>query len=267
MLEHLENAFFEVRKYLMDKGLERLETLRKNAKGDVTKQFDFEAEGLVINYLAKNIEEPIKIITEERGELQTKKGTPKWVAVIDPVDGSKNFGRKIESTAFSIGLLPAEKELKVQNVKYALVGLVWSGTIFKAEKGRGAYRNNELIRSSKTENLENAMVTIDVKKHGEQLDRILPLLKSVREMRKFATSATEQAFVACAATDAHIDYRDLLTAENFFGGYLIVKEGGGEFTDEKGQELPAIEDMTKGYNIVVSGNKKLHEQILEKLFP
>lgn len=266
MLDKLEQMFLEIRSYLMEQGIERTNVLGENRKGDVTKQFDFEAEKIALDFLSKNFDFPIKIITEERGELVTKAGTPKYTVVIDPVDGSANFTRKFESTGFSIGVLPADAELKVQNVEYALVGSVWSGTVFKAQKKKGAYRNNSLIKTSKVEKLENARVLLDMgNPETRKRQGLMEILEKARGIRFTASSAMEQCYVASAAVDAHIDARNKLTPENFFGGYLIVKEAGGEFTLANGEEIPAIENMTKGYNILVAGNKNLHSELVRIL--
>lgn len=49
--------------------LGRLGVVQHNATGDVTKEFDCLAEQRIIEYCARAIPEPIRILTEERGAV------------------------------------------------------------------------------------------------------------------------------------------------------------------------------------------------------
>src|SRR5512136_403217 len=69
MQRHLRDMFEDVRRFLVGEGLGRLDVVQMNAKGDVTKEFDFLAEARIIEWCRQAIAEPVRILTEERGEV------------------------------------------------------------------------------------------------------------------------------------------------------------------------------------------------------
>ena len=256
--------FLLVRKALLKERAQLSNAVGKNPKEDTSYRFDLKAEEIAVNYCKKRFDFPIKILSEECGEILAKKGKPKYTVVIDPVDGSTNFRRGIEISCFSIAVLPAEKPLAVQNVEFGLVGNLFSGSVCRAEKGKGCYFNNAMVKASKNANVEKAIIGIDTDApEKEKRKRYIRLLETVGSVRRLGTSAAEITAVATGALDAHVDIRDSLTPENFMAAYLLVKEAGGVFTDPTGKELGEIESLTKQYNIVASGNKELHKKILE----
>jgi len=256
--------FSLVRKTLLEKRQKLLERVEENPKGDMAYKFDFKAEEIVVNYCKENFDFPVKILSEESGEILTKEGQLRYTFVIDPVDGSTNFKRGIEASAFSVAVFPAEKSFGVQNVEFGLVGNLFTGSVCKAGKGKGCYFNDTKAQTSNETDVEKAVIGLDTDApEKEKKNRYFKLLQSVNSIRRLGTAALEVIGVATGALDAHVDIRDELTPENFMATYLLVKEAGGIFTDWKGQELPEIKSMTERFNIVVAGNKELHEKILE----
>lgn len=269
ILKHLKMTFYEVKKFLDAEGHVMVEELMKNPrKDDLTMRFDYRAEEIAINYLRKNLTFPVKILTEERGEIVTRKGTPLLTIVIDPVDGSTNYRRNIESTAFSVAVIPADKLITPKNVTIALIGSVWSGNTFSAIMGEGAYYNEKRIFGSQITDINKALIGIDLDFNMDEKwkwQRIMPLIEKCHMIRRGGAAALDAAYVATGAYDAIVDVRDKSTPENFMAAYLIITEAGGILTDPFGNELPEMRDISKVYNWVASGNKKLHEQIINTL--
>ncbi|MCX6818741.1 MAG: hypothetical protein NT129_01945 [Candidatus Aenigmarchaeota archaeon] len=257
MLAHLEEMFRLVRQFLLNKGRTKLESHGLNPKGDVSKGFDLAAEEIVINY-CRNKRLPVELVTEERGIVKIS-DSPEYTLVLDPVDGSINFAKGIEAVGFSIAVLPYG-ELLLDNVKFGLIGNVFSGTVFKAEKGKGAFRNNERIKTSRIENLSKAFLF--TASEASKIRDMLNIIKKVDRVRCLGSASLELSFIANGSAEVLIIMG--LTPENFAAAYLIIKEAGGILTDVRGNELPAL-DMKKGYDILAAGNKKMHEQIIELL--
>ncbi len=263
VLNELEEMFSLVRKTLLEEREKLLEEITQNPKGEMTYRFDLKAEEIAIEYSKGKFGFPVRILSEERGETLTKEGTPKYTLMIDPVDGSTNFKKGIEVAAFSVAVLPAEKPLTLENVEFGLVGNLFSGSICKARKGEGSYFNGVKAKASQNTDVEKAIVNIDTDApEKKNKKRYLRLLQTVESVRRLGSASLEVTAVATGAVDAHVDIRDELTPENFMAAYLLVKEAGGVFTDWKGKELPEIKSMTDRFNIVVSGNRELHEKIL-----
>jgi len=265
VLEKLEEMFSILRKTLLEEKAKLQEAVGRNPKGDMTYKFDLRVEELAVN-CCKGLDFPVRILSEESNEILTKGGKPKYTLVIDPVDGSTNFKRGIELAGFSAAVLPGEKPLAVQNVEFALTGNLFTGSVTKAEKGKGTFLNGNKINASQTREIGKAFVNIDLDfGDRKKTQRILDLMNSVCNVRRLGSCAIELALVATGCFDAHIDIRDLSTPENFMAGYLLVKEAGGIFTDGRGRELGEIESLQKPHNIIAAGNKELHKQIIELL--
>lgn len=266
MRKLLRAMFAETRQFLLGEGLRKLATVQTNARGDVTKEFDYLAEERIINYCAREFSDPVRILTEERGEVRTRPGAARWTLIVDPVDGSENFARGNELSSVSLALLPGEEVPRPEAVTAALVGGIFSGTIYEAEKGSGAWRNGQTIRPSTTSTLSDALVSIDFNFRGSaNISRLYPLLRSIKDARRFGSGAFELVVVASGGADAYVDVRDTLSPENYMAAYLIVTEAGGIVTDRVGQPLPPIHSMTQGQSIVAASTRALHSAILEVL--
>jgi myo-inositol-1(or 4)-monophosphatase len=185
---------------------------------------------------------------------------------VDPVDGSENFARGNELSCVSLALLPGEELPRPEEVVVALVGRIFGGTVYEAEQGSGAWRNSEPIRPSTTSKLSDAMIAIDFNYKGSpDVSRLFPLLRSIKDARRFGSAAFEFVAVASGGADAYVDVRDTLSPENYMAAYLIVTEAGGVVSDRLGWPLAPIHSMTQGQSIVAAATPALHTAILELL--
>lgn len=266
MRKLLRAMFAETRQFLLGEGSRKLARVQTNARGDTTREFDYLAEERIINYCAREFSDPVRILTEERGEVRTRSGAARWTLMVDPVDGSENFARGNEFSCVSLALLPGEEPPRPKAVAAALVGGIFSGTMYEAEKGSGAWRNGQAIRPSTTTKLSDALVTIDFDFGGSpSVSRLFPLLSRIKDARRFGTAAFELVAVASGGADAYVDVRDTLSPENYMAASLIVTEAGGTVSDRFGKPLAPIHSMTQGQSIVAAATPALHAAILAVL--
>ncbi len=266
MRQHLRGMFAAAREFLLSEGLSKLGVLRHNAKGDVTKEFDDLAEQRILGYCAQSVPEPVRILTEERGEVRTRSGPARWTLIVDPVDGSENFARGNEDSSVSIAVVPGDGEPRPEAVQFALVGGIFSGTIYEAEQGEGTWRNGQPLRPSGCTRLREALVAIDFHARGAAVAaRLRPLLETIKDARRFGTAAKELAAVGYGGVDAYVDVRGTLTPENYMAAYLIVAQAGGVITDAAGGPLAPVASMAQGQTIVAAATPELHRDILAAL--
>jgi myo-inositol-1(or 4)-monophosphatase len=266
MLQYFHEVYQHVVEYLVTKGQFDTTVVQVNPKGDKTKEFDYKTEEIVLDYFDKHFPSPVKVLTEERGEVLLGSGSPEYTIIIDPVDGSDNFTRHLGMTGFSVAAIPAGEALIIDNVQYGFVGHIFLGKIFTAEKGKGAYCNKEKIVASHETDLKKSLISAYILgKRAEYLERVYPLLQQMTTMRCFGSAAYEICQVAAGGLEGYVDIRNLCTPENFMAAAMIVQEAGGIVTDEQGEALIPIPQLDYGYNIVASGNQKLHETILKLL--
>jgi len=192
MLAYFYEIYTKVAEYLTTTGQFDTQIIQINPKGDQTKAFDYNTEAMILEYFDRQLPFPVKVLTEERGELTLGSGHPEYTIIIDPVDGSDNFTRGLGMTNFSVAAIPAGEALTVKNVKYGFVGHLFLKKIFTFEKGKGAFCNQEQISASQEPQLQNALMSAYiVGQQAEHLERAYPLLRSMSKMRCFGSAAYE----------------------------------------------------------------------------
>lgn len=282
MLKHMENMFDCVREYILKEGYKKVAAVRSNPKmKDISTEFDLGAENVAIEY-CRSHKLPVKILTEEQGEVDLASGTPEFILIFDPVDGSTNLKRGIEGSAFSVACLPYSDVVRPEDVEYALIGSIVSGSVVKCRKGQGViYRGpfsgkRELsVTTSQNTDLSKAVVGVDLDfgldesegftKEKPHFMRVIPLIKTgIKNLRRSGSGVLGLSYVSTGALDAYIDVRDISTPENWMAAFLLVREAGGVFTDPFGNNIGQV-DMLRAYSYIASGNEDIHRRILEKL--
>jgi myo-inositol-1(or 4)-monophosphatase len=120
-----------VRGYLRSSAV-RYDIVGANPFGDVMKGFDIEAEEIVKRCLSQILGD-VAFLSEETG-LQVS-GAPKWLAVIDPVDGSTNFSYDIPWVSVSIAITPYKRGARVQDAELAVVAEVFRDVTYVYRSG------------------------------------------------------------------------------------------------------------------------------------
>ena len=130
--------------------LEKLQVSKKGPRDFVTNS-DVKAEKIIIEEL-KKARPNYSIISEENGVENNKDTSNSWI--IDPIDGTINFLHGIPHFAISIAL-KSEDEI--------ICGLIFDpikDEMFYAEKNNGAFFNNQRIRVSKKNNLDECLFAV-----------------------------------------------------------------------------------------------------------
>jgi len=264
----LVEMFDAVRIFLQGRGKMARGGVGVNPKGQETLAFDAGAEDVAVAFCRDQLGRPLRILSEERGEILIREdlGAPVFTLIIDPVDGSENFKRGIETTCFSVAVLPATAPLAPSGVIAGLIGNVLTGTYHTAARGRGALAGGAPLRTSQVTELGQALVELECEFSGSGfLERVQPLLIAAKETRVLGSSVASQMGVASGGIEAYVDVRGGLTPENFMAGALVIEEAGGVVTDAAGRPVPPFAQMTDGFLFVASANTVLHRQVLGAL--
>jgi myo-inositol-1(or 4)-monophosphatase len=191
---------------------------------------------------------------EEGGAREGSDKTHRWI--VDPLDGTLNFLHGIPHFAISIGL---EREGTM------VAGLVYNPVtdeLFTAERGKGAFLNDQRLRVAARKRLGDAVVACalphpsrgDVEltrnEHSAVQDRVAGL-------RRFGAAALDLAWVAAGRLDAY--WERGLSPWDMAAGIALVREAGGFVTDLDGRD-----DMIKTGGILAA-NEEIHRQMLRAL--
>src|SRR6266496_5346637 len=158
MLEMLEKLYHKVRAYILSERFKRGQVYGQFA-GHTTMLFDREAEDIILRGLTES-GLGFEVITEERPAFSTHPSPP-YRIVIDPVDGSTNVMRGIPIAGVSLAVLPIDAPISPEQVQWALVGELFGGTIYQAQRGSGAFRNGHRCQTSMTMHLSECIAGLN----------------------------------------------------------------------------------------------------------
>ncbi len=228
------------------------------SKGDrnLATDLDKEAEQVIVDILSKEF--PTHGILGEEKVRRNLEEDFLWI--IDPLDGTHNFIRGIAIFGVSIGLW--HKEEFVLGVVY----LPKDEELYWAEKGKGAFKNNQRIFTSKVSELKKASGCFDssIRYSPEIMLRSLgELTKHCFNVRMFGSSARTLTYLAEGKIDFTIEFHD--RPWDFAGSVCIVKEAGGIFLDLKGNSLtPKSIGYTASSSLIYPQLRKILEEITNK---
>lgn len=231
--------------------------LGTGAAGDKTFPVDNLAEDIIISELeASGI--ALSLVSEERGLLDIRGGGKK--VLIDPVDGSTNAVAGIPFYCTSVAVAGGEN---IGSIEFAYVVNLVNGDEFWADKGKGAFLNNEKITSQKGGDFY--LTAYEAQSPGRDISRILPLLSRSHKTRCLGATALDLAYLACGSASVFVN-PSASRSFDFAGGWLLTKEAGGIITDLQGGSIEdAGTGLEKTTSFLASGNQMLHEKALELL--
>ncbi|MFQ6137216.1 MAG: bifunctional fructose-bisphosphatase/inositol-phosphate phosphatase [Candidatus Hydrothermarchaeales archaeon] len=265
LLELFKEVAFEVR-YAVQSLVgseEAAEVLQMGADGTPTKNIDDVAEKAAIKAL-KSSEIPMVVLSEERGRVILGE-EPEYICVIDPLDGTLNATKGLPIFSTSIALAPYGDARTIEDLEFGLVMDLANGDIFEAKRGGGAEMNGKRIRTSQTEKLEEAALSIYAK--PGRLESVESLIKKSRRIRCLGSVALELCYVAMGGYEAMVDLRRVLKVTDIAAGKLIIEEAGGVVSDREGKILNYDIQSLDRVEIIASGNKKIHSSILSLVRP
>jgi myo-inositol-1(or 4)-monophosphatase len=148
----------------------------------------------------------------------------------------------------------------------AMVRNLVTGDVYYAEKGKGATKNGKRIATSKTSDIREAILGVDLSRTDEETYAGLArLITSAKRQVHFGANALELCFLAEGMIDAFVDVRSKTRIVDFAGGYLIAKEAGAVLSTRSGDELLTRLEMRERFSFVASANPQLHKAILDHL--
>lgn len=234
-----------------------------NPKGDLQQAFDLAADAAVRRILEGELDSGI-ILSEESEEHHFGRAEPVYRFVIDPVDGSDNWSRRLPLSSVSVAVLSAEAPLALDRVIAALKGGFGEEEPLVCIRGGGAHRGTDQIRAASTRRIKDAFVSCELN-HFAPTSQLGDLFASARAVRSYGCASCAIALVADGSLDAHIDVRGRLTPESFLAAAAILQEAGGCVLDARGNPLPAFTDLRQRTTIVAAATEELAREIIESL--
>jgi len=215
--------------------LENLQVKKKGPKDFVTKT-DKRVEKILIEELSKN-KKNYSFITEETGVIKNLDKDTFWI--IDPIDGTTNFLHGIPHFAISIAL-------KFNNeIKCGVIYDPIKNEIFFAEKNNGSFFNNQRIRVSNKNDIEECLfATNHVGAKNSDLN-----------LRYTGCASLDLAYVGAGRLDGF--FQNKINIWDVAAGAIIIEEAGGKVND---LNLFEINDVN-----IRAASSSIYSKMLEKL--
>ena len=211
--------------------LEKLQVASKGPRDFVTNS-DKKVEKILIEELSK-AKKKFSIISEESKKIENTDKDNIWI--IDPIDGTTNFLHGLPHFCISIALKSYDE------IVAALIVDPIKNETFYAEKNNGAFFNNQRIRVSKKNNLNECLFATN--KNG--------INKNDLNCRISGSAALDLAYVGAGRLDGF--FQNNLNLWDIAAGILIVKEAGGKVNDIDLDKIDNIDLIASSNNI----NQKL----------
>ena len=189
--------------------VEKLQVSKKGPRDFVTKT-DKRVENIIIEELSKT-KKNYSFLSEEIGKIKNKDEENIWI--IDPIDGTTNFLHGVPHFAICIAL---------QSNKEIVSGLIFDpikDEMFFAEKNKGSYLNNQRLRVSKKNILDDCLFSSNYK--GVKFSNF--------NLRYTGCAALDLAYVAAGRFDGF--FQNDINLWDVAAGSLMVKEAGGVVND------------------------------------
>jgi myo-inositol-1(or 4)-monophosphatase len=233
--------------------VEKLQVMAKGAS-DFVSQADLRAEETLRAELSR-ARPDFAWLMEEGGEGGGNDWQHRWV--VDPLDGTTNFLHGIPHWAISIGV-----EKRIDGGTEIIAGIVYAPVgdeMFVAEKGGGAFMNEQRLRVSGRRELAPALFATGIPfgavPRKEAFSAILAeLMPQVAGIRRFGSAALDLAWVAAGRYEGFWEVN--LNRWDIAPGLLLVREAGGFVT------APDEADPYETGN-VVAANPHLHAKLRE----
>ena len=278
------------------KSMRATEIVGNAVSGDATFELDRLAEKALLNFL-RNARAPIAYYSEESGYSTFSNVQPKYLLIVDPIDGTRAAKSAFEGCVVSIGSTQVIERPKMSDLETACCMEIFGDRTFYAERGGGARMyesgSNRRPRMSQNTNLERLTWSMTVPARPAEL--IFPTAARLIDL-----SSLKGGFFACNSTafsltrlisgqlDAAVDFagrymRDIPThVRDYFinagrgvalgiapydlaAALLIAQEAGCVVTNAYGEGFDDVMllDSSEGNHqtLIAAANAELHEKL------
>jgi myo-inositol-1(or 4)-monophosphatase len=231
--------------------------LKVEFKGEINliTEADVRSEEIIRSILEKA---DLPIIGEEEGG--SADGS-KLYFLVDPLDGTTNFSKKIRFYAVSIALMKGIEPLA------GVIYLPEFEEVYYAVKNSGAFLETpggtaQRLKTSDISKLSESVLATgfpyDVwERYEDVLKSLKAMLTSARALRRFGAAAIDLCYVARGIFDGYFEFR--LKPWDTAAGSIIVSEAGGRVSDIQGNEYnPSMEE-------ICATNSHIHNELLNVL--
>lgn len=173
--------------------------------------------------------------------------------ILDPIDGTTNLIYGYNLSSVSLG------HYLNGHIVYGIVFNPFSGEIFTAIKGKGAFLNHKVKLHTSKRIFEDSLIEFGAgSTHKEYTEENFELVKDIFkqcvDVRRICSSALDLCYIAAGRIDGY--FEKVLKPWDIAAGSLILEEAGGRITDYNGDSVQFANQTS-----VIASNGIIHEPL------
>jgi myo-inositol-1(or 4)-monophosphatase len=228
--------------------------------GDETTAIDAAAEQAVVARLDSTGAD-FTLVSEELG-IRPARGDSKAYVVVDPIDGSINAKRGIPFFSLSIAVADGPT---MGDVQFGYVYDLGSNEEWWAQRGEGAYLNDELLRPGPPDRIE--LLSLEATK-TELVALHTPALVDVAyRVRVMGSLALSLCHLAAGRVDAVCSLRAARSVDIAAGQLLVTEVGFVVGLPDDGPLAKAPLDLAGRSRVAAAGRSEHYERLVAALGP
>lgn len=235
---------------------ERRTILCMGADGTPTSEVDKVAENAVLMYIESHGLR-LNVLSEEIGFVDNGGSD---TLILDPIDGSRNAELGVPYFTVSLAVTTGT----MNDVYVAYLRNLATGDEYRAEKGKGAFFNNERIHVKDCFDPRDVIMMIYIGSHATSWS--FDVVRRVKATRSYGCSSLEMCLVAQGMADGFLvdldNYTLSIRVVDIAASALILREAGGEVYDLDGNVLDLPADLAVRSNFIATANRRVFDHIV-----
>lgn len=235
---------------------------KDKAKSDPMTTADLKSEDYIRKRIAEEFPED-QILSEEQEDENLDFSKRVWI--VDPMDGTRPFVKKMPGFSVIIGL--CDDGIPVLGVVYVPL----TDELYYAEKGKGAFvikqnKKPEKISVSSEKEISKARSLPSIRFFSDpDFKKKLEKIGIGKVLRVFAGCGVKSVSVASGKVELYNTQEAKAKKWDTCGTQVIVEEAGGKYTDVNGKSLNYKQEDFAWKEIVAVSNGILHDEFTSKL--
>ncbi|WP_317895998.1 inositol monophosphatase family protein [Pyrofollis japonicus] len=254
----------EAAAYLRDRfGLEELLETKDIHSYDTDESMiiDYESEENVIELLKAEGFRGL-FIGEEHGFV--KLGDDPYIAVVDPLDGSKNYASMIPWSAVSIAIarIPRDREPRLGDVLAGAVAPILSMPVLSFARGIGAFEGASHIQRPRVPP-RLILAYVEEPEQAKVVHTYLSLQEKRGSVRALGSASLEMAWTGIGRAEVFIDVRGRLRIVDVAAAAFFAKEAGATVIVERPDAR--LDRVDRVGSVLVASNKDAEHRLYKAL--
>ncbi len=216
---------------------------------DESMRIDIEAERMVVELLSSEGFQGV-VVGEELGRIEL--GKDGYIAVVDPLDGSKNYAAQIPWAAVSIAIAPRAQPYLERVVAGAVAPVTPWYPVYSFAKNSGVYEGSSKIEPLREKPLSRIVLAyIEKPEQAEPLLSYLRLTGGRRAVRALGSASLEIIWASLGRVELFMDVRGKLRVVDVAAALGIARETGARIYVENPDAILS-EGSSRAGSIIVT---------------